>query len=105
MSDERPMFEYERPAGPPPRWFFVMNIVFGVVFLWQHWRAAAIYERLGNPEGTLYDLSAMLLPVSTMTLGVSGLVKGPMTRKVVGAISLAAFFLSVVMFGASLLTE
>jgi hypothetical protein len=111
MSDERAMFDYERPAGPPPRWWHVVVIVMGAVMLWQNVRLAVsrqqIVERVGYgyEEAALMRVAGVLLPLSVIALGASGLLKRPIIRKIVGAVSLAVWVVAVVTFVASFFTE
>jgi len=105
MSDERTMFEYEPRPEPPPRWFYVANIVAGAVFFWMDIRRQHMDGRLGLHMGILQRTTEVLLPVAFVTLGISGLVKVPIARKVIAAISLAAMAVGWVTLVASFFAD
>jgi len=109
MSDERPMFEYERPAGPPPRWFLVAMIVGGIVQLWMaersHGRQQELARRAGLEEGWLMYVASVLTSFAIIALAASELLKRPIIRKVVGILALAAWAVATGIFVASFFTE
>jgi len=109
MSDERSMFQYERAAGPPPRWLYVLMTVAGAVELWLYQRGHVRYQqllaRVGYQEGLMERASEVLIPLSLLALGVSGLLKGASVRKFMGAISLAMLAAGAVAFVLSFFTD